>query len=82
MPIKTNSELAYWLNMLGFQSRDALANFLEVPFIKDESMSRQLLRSWAGRKLLDEISDLVVIDDDKTGVKVFNSIENLLDDNC
>ena len=66
--LKTTSELGYWLNMLGFNSRGALSNFLEAPFIKDESMTRQLLRSWAGRKLLDEISDLIVIDDDKTGV--------------
>jgi predicted dienelactone hydrolase len=78
--LKTSSELGYWLNMLGFNSRGALSNFLEAPFIKDESMTRQLLRSWAGRKLLDEISDLIVIDDDKTGVKLFNTLESLLED--
>ncbi len=78
--LKNSSELGYWLNMLGFNSREALSNFLEAPFIKDESMTRQLLRSWAGRKLLDKISNLVVIDDDKTGVKLFNSLESLLEE--
>ena len=78
--LKNTSELGYWLNMLGFNSRGALSNFLEAPFIKDESMTRQLLRSWAGRKLLDEISDLIVIDDDKKGVKLFNTLESLLED--
>ena len=76
----TSSELTYWLDMLGFKSRDSLSKFLEASFIKDESMTRQLLRSWAGRKLLDEVSDLVVIDDDKTGVTVFNTLESLLDE--
>ncbi len=78
--LKANSELAFWLNMLGFKSRAALSEFLEAPLIKDKSMARQLLRSWAGRKLLDEISDLVVIDDDNSGIKLFNTLETLLED--
>ncbi|KGG13999.1 MULTISPECIES: alpha/beta hydrolase [Prochlorococcus] len=74
------SELSFWLNMLGFKSREALSEFLETPLVKDKSMARQLLRSWVGRKLLDQISDLVVLDQDKTGIKVFNTLEILLEE--
>ena len=76
---KENSELASWLNLLDFQSRFALSNFLNSPLITDKGMSRQLLRSWVGRKLLDEVSDLIRLDDDRTGTKVFNTLENLLE---
>ncbi len=77
--LRKNSELSVWLNMLGFQNRSALSSFLNTPLVKDQSMSRQLLRSWTGRKLLDEISDLITLDDDKTGTKVFNTFESLLE---
>ncbi len=74
-----NSELASWLNLLGFESRAGLAKVLQAPLIKDKSMARQLLRSWVGRKLLDEVSDLIRLDDDRTGKRVFNTLESLLD---
>ncbi len=77
--LNDNSDIAIWLNLLGFQSRFAVSNFLESPLITDKGMSRQLLRSWAGRKLLNEISDLIRLDDDSTGTKVFNTLENLLE---
>ncbi len=73
-------ELAFWLNILGFESRAALSEFLANPFVKDKSMELQLLRSWAGRKLLDKISDLAVIDNDKTAIMVFNTLEKLLEE--
>ncbi len=77
---KKNVELSFWLNILGFESRAALSEFLSTPLITEKSVERELLHSWAGRKLLDKISDLVIIDQDKTGVKVFNTLEKLLED--
>ncbi len=76
---ETKSDLSAWLNMLGFDSRSALSKFLQVPLVKDKSMARQLLRSWVGRKLLDEVSDLIRLDEDRSGTKVFNTLESLLD---
>ena len=58
---ETNSELASWLNLLGFKERKGLANFLNTPLVRDKSMARQILRSWSGRKLLDEVSDLIPV---------------------
>lgn len=78
--IDKNSDLAVWLNMLGFKSRSALSKFLKAPLVKDKSMARQLLSSWVGRKLLDEASDLIRLDEDSTGTKVFNTFERLLEE--
>ena len=33
-------------------------------------MARQMLNSWAGRRLLDQVGDLVLVDGDVTGQKV------------
>ena len=77
---ETNSELASWLNLLGFEDRKGLTKFLNTPLVKDKSMARQILRSWSGRKLLDEVSDLIFFDDDSSGVIVLETLDNLLNE--
>ena len=74
----TNSELASWLNLLGFKDRKGLTKFLNTPLVRDKSMARQILRSWSGRKLLDEVSDLILMDEDSSGESVLDTLENLL----
>ncbi len=74
-----DSDLSSWLNLLDLESRAGLAKILKAPLIKNRSMSRQILRSWVGRQLLDEVSDLIRLDDDKSGNKVFNTLEVLLE---
>ncbi len=74
-----NSELSNWLNLLGFKDREGLTKFLNAPLVRDKSMARQLLRSWTGRKLIDEISDLIFLDDDSTGFSALETLENLLE---
>mgnify|MGYP001167714762 CR=1 FL=1 len=73
-----NSELSNWLNLLEMESRGNLVRILKSPFIKDRSMAMQLLRSWMGRKLLDEISDLVRLDNDSSGKQVLVTLEFLV----
>ena len=75
-----NSELASWLNLLGFKERRGLAKFLNTPLVRDKSMARQILRSWSGRKLLDEVSDLILMDEDSSGESVLDTLENLLNE--
>jgi len=77
---ETNSELASWLNLLGFKEREGLAKFLSTPLVRDKSMARQILRSWSGRKLLDEVSDLILMDEDSSGESVLDTLENLLNE--
>ena len=73
-----DSELANWLNLLGLKSRKGLVKFFQTPFIKDKEMALQLLRSWFGRKMLEEVSDLIRVDQDKSAIKVANTLELLL----
>ena len=77
---ETNSELASWLNLFGFKERKGLTKFLNTPFVRDKSMARQILRSWSGRKLLDEVSDLILMDEDSSGESVLDTLENLLNE--
>jgi len=77
---ETNSELASWLNLLGFKEREGLIKFLNTPLVRDKSMARQILRSWSGRKLLDEVSDLILMDEDSSGERVLDTLENLLNE--
>ncbi len=75
---ETNSELASWLYLLGFKERKSLAKFLATPLVRDKSMARQILQSWSGRKLLDEVSDLILMDEDSSGESVLDTLETLL----
>ena len=75
-----NSDLSSWLNLLDLESRAGLAKILKAPLIKNRSLAREILKSWVGRQLLDEVSDLVRLDDDKSGNQVFNTLESLLED--
>ncbi len=76
---RTNSELNVWLNLLDRESRVGLLKLLQAPLLNKRSMARQLLRSWAGRQLLEDVSNLIRIDGDSSGTKVFNTLEKLLE---
>jgi pimeloyl-ACP methyl ester carboxylesterase len=72
------SELSTWFSLLAPESRAGVLELLQAPVILDRSMARQLLNSWAGRQLLDQIADLVRVDDDTEGVIVRQTINDLL----
>ncbi len=74
-----SSELSSWLNLLDQNSQEGLMKLLKAPLLKDRSMARQMLRSWVGRQLLDEVSDLFRVDEDRSGKKVFATLEFLLE---
>ncbi len=76
---KQNSEIASWLKLFGLEDRKGLTQFLKTPLVRDKSMARQILKSWAGRKLLDEVSDLIRLDEDSSGSAVFDTFEVLLE---
>ncbi len=73
------SELKPWLNLLDPESRAGLTKLLHAPLFKDRSMARQLLRSWVGRQLLDELSDFVRLDNLSRGEIVLKTLEFLLE---
>ena len=74
----SRSELTTWLNLLDAESQLDLLELLQAPLLTQQSMARQMLRSWAGRQLLDEFSDLLRVGDDSSGIVVLNTLESLL----
>lgn len=74
----SDAELGIWLDLLEPASRQGMLELLQAPLITDRSMARQMLDSWAGRRLLDEVADLVRVDDDTVGVTVLSTLERLL----
>tara|TARA_Y100001968_G_scaffold249980_1_gene234945 strand:+ start:9142 stop:10707 length:1566 start_codon:yes stop_codon:yes gene_type:complete len=79
---KDNStELLEWFKENGFQKIFELSKYLEFPIFKEEGFTKQIVRSWIGRKLISEMSNTIIIPNDKNGVEVFNTIERLLETN-
>ena len=72
------SELSTWFSLLAPDSRAGVLELLKAPMVLDRSMARQLINSWAGRQLFDQVSDLVRVDNDKEGVIVRQTINDLL----
>jgi pimeloyl-ACP methyl ester carboxylesterase len=75
-----STELIDWLKNNGLIKVFELSKFLEFPVFKDEGLNRQVLRSWIGRKILTELSKTITVPNDNTGVEIYNTIENLLDE--
>ncbi|QNI67971.1 alpha/beta hydrolase [Synechococcus sp. BMK-MC-1] len=73
-----SSELGVWFNLFEAESRKGVIDLLQAPLINDSSMARQILNSWAGRQLLDQVGDLVQVDDETTGLTVQTTLEELL----
>jgi predicted dienelactone hydrolase len=52
-------EVGVWLDLLEPESRNALAELLGAPLLRDRSFGRQLLDSWAGGPMLAEVGGLL-----------------------
>ena len=76
-----STELIAWFKENGFQKIFELSKYLEFPVFKEEGFTKQILRSWIGRKVLTEMSNTIIVPNDKEGVGVFNTIESLLETN-
>ena len=75
-----STELIDWLKKNGLIRFFELSKFLEFPVFKEEGLNREVLRSWIGRKILTELSKTITVPNDNNGIKIYNTIENLLDD--
>ena len=72
------SELSTWFSLLAPDSRAGVLELLQAPVVLDRSMARQLMNSWVGQQLFDQVDDLVRVDNDKEGVIVRQTINDLL----
>jgi hypothetical protein len=57
------SDLGPWLGLLDARSRADLQRMLRAPLLRDQSLGRQLLDTWAGGQLLAELGNLLTTSD-------------------
>ncbi len=74
-----SKEIIEWFKENGFKKIFELSKFLEFPVFRQEGFSKNILRSWMGRKILSELSNTIIIPEDTNGIEFFNTIENLLE---
>lgn len=58
-PNRSDNDLAIWLNLLEPRSRLNLVRLLRAPLLRDRSFGQQLLGSWTGEQLLNEVGELL-----------------------
>ncbi len=56
-------DLGPWLGLLDARSRADLKRILRAPLLRDQSFGRQLLDTWAGGQLLEELGNLLTTSD-------------------
>jgi len=56
-------DLGPWLGLLDARSRADLKRMLRAPLLRDQSFGRQLLDTWAGGQLLEELGNLLTTSD-------------------
>ena len=76
---KDSTEVIDWFQNNGFERIIELSKFLEFPVFKEEGFNKQILRSWMGRKVISELSNIIIIPSDNDGIELFNTIEDLLE---
>ena len=74
-----STEVIDWFKKIGFLKLLEISKLLDFPVFKEESLNRQVLRSWIGRKVLSELSNTILVPNDKDGIEIFNTIEDLLE---
>ena len=63
---RSPGELDVWLDLLDPASQASLRRLLQAPLLRDRSFGSQLLDSWAGGQLLDEVGDLLTTADGRS----------------
>ena len=77
-PQASPAELGAWLELLGPGSREQLLRLLRAPLVTDRSLAQQLLRSWAGQRVLEELGVLVQTEQGNAGSLVSQTLSDLL----
>ncbi len=76
---KDSREIINWLRNNGLEKIFELSKYLKFPIIKQDGFSKQILRSWIGKKVLSELSNTFIVPNDINGIQVYNTIEKLLE---
>ena len=74
-----STEIIDWFRNNGLEKIFELSKYLKFPIFKQDGFSKQMLRSWIGKKVLSELSNTFFVPNDISGIQVFNTIEKLLE---
>lgn len=78
-PAGDHGDLSTWLDLLDGRSRADLRRLLAAPLLRDRSFGQQLLDSWAGERVLDEVGVLVTTSEGvPSGPLLLGSLRQLL----
>ena len=78
-PRRDGGDLAVWLNLLEPQSRRGLIRLLQAPLLRDRSFGLQLLSSWSGEQMLQEVGELLTSPDGRsTAPELLGTLRRLL----
>ncbi len=74
-----STEIIDWFRNNGLEKIFELSKYLKFPIFKQDGFSKQLLRSWIGKKVLSELSNTFIVPNNINGIQVYNTIEKLLE---
>jgi predicted dienelactone hydrolase len=78
-PLHPQGDLGAWLDLLEPVSRANLLRLLRAPLVRDRSLAQQLLQSWAGQRVLEEVGDLIQSDQGNAAPQLLASLRQLLE---
>lgn len=77
-PGGSGTELEAWFELLDVRSRVDLISLLRAPLLPDRGLAMQLLQSWAGRQVLDEVAGLLDTQGKGGGLILLQTFRDLL----
>lgn len=79
-PERPPGDLAVWVDLIEPASRRDLLRLLQAPLVRDRSLGRQLLQSWAGQRVLEAVGELIDTGPPaQTGPLLLSSLQQLLE---
>ncbi|MEB3307777.1 MAG: alpha/beta fold hydrolase [Cyanobacteriota bacterium] len=80
-PERSGGDLRVWLSLLDPTSREGLVRLLQAPLLEKRSFGLQLLSSWTGERILDQVGALITTADGRsTGALLQSTLRQVLRD--
>lgn len=77
-PEARSGELRVWLNLLDPQSQAQLHQLLNTALVQQRSFTQQMMRSWAGQRVAEELGVLLSTENGNAGPLVLSTLNALL----
>ncbi len=77
-PETRSGELRVWLNLLDPQSQAQLHQLLNTSLVQQRSFTQQMMRSWAGQRVSEELGVLLSTENGNAGPLVLSTLNALL----